>query len=319
MGMIHLALGDLVQARSILQTGLTVDEGDLRAHMLLGCTYLQSGESGSAIAQWQNIPHFGDWRIVRGHMLRLQGNWAASNRDYYTVVQVKPSSYMYHMIGWNHAKLGQIIEAMVAYRKAIELGQSDDDNYVPEMSRLELAKLYIGQEDWYDAQKELDAIISKQPAMAEAYEQLGVVYYKGFSDLQTANRLLVRSIELDPDAVKSYLYLGSFSRAQKKYVAAEKWLRDGLALPLNMWTPWIHGELGRVFLEQEEYSEAISELEIVVTTIPTDAWYLELLGDAYRQLGKLDEANRYYQRALSLNSENERVKNKILALGDSRP
>ncbi|GMU26286.1 MAG: hypothetical protein AMXMBFR16_11910 [Candidatus Uhrbacteria bacterium] len=249
----------------------------------------------------------------------MDGNWEASNRDYYTVVQVNPSSYLYHMIAWNHVKLGQITEAMTAYRKAIELGQPDDGNYVPEMSRLELAKVYIAEEDWHSAKIELEAAISGQPAMAEAYEQLGVVDYKGFNDLQSANSLLVRSIELNPNAARSYLYLGSFNRAQEEYVIAEKWLDAGIALPSNMWTPWLRGELGRVYLEQGRYAEAIPVLRTVVDAVPSDTWYIELLGDAYRQTGRLDEAARCYREVLTLSPEHERIQNKIMALGDFQP
>lgn len=320
MGMLHLALGDSEHARRVLQTGLSVDESNFRLQTLLGCAYLQSGESDSAIAQWRNVAHFRQWRIVRGHILRLEGNWDASIRDYYAVAQVNPSSSLYHLIAWNHVKLGQITEAIVAYRKAIELGQPDDNNnYIPEMSRLELAKLYMTQEDWYDAKTELESVIAGQPALAEAYEQLGVVYYKGFNDLQFANSLLLHSIEINPNAAEPYLYLGSFNRARKEYVVAERWLEVGLALPNNMWTPWLHGELGRIYLELGRYDEAIPELKAVVDAVPTDTWYRELLGDAYRQIGKLKEAARYYQEALTFNPEHVRIKNKLTALRGIQP
>lgn len=318
-GTIHLVLGNPQQARQVLQHPLSLGGDNLRLRTLLGCAYLQSGENDSAIAQWRNMPHFREWRIVRGHKLRLVGNWEAANRDYYAVVQVNPSSYLYNMIAWNHVKLGQITEAVAAYRKAIELGQSGGDNYVPEMSRLELAKLYIAQENWHSAKIELEGALAGRPAMAEAYEQLGVVYYKGFNDLQLANSSLLRSIEINPNAAKPYLYLGSFNRARNEHVVAERWLDVGLALPSNMWTPWLHGELGRVYLEQGSYAKAIPQLEAVVDAVPTDSWYLELLGDAYRQTNRLDEAARCYQQALTLSPEHERIRNKIIALGDFQP
>lgn len=310
-GMIYLVRGEPEQARQILQDGLMLDEDNLRAHTLLGCAYLQSGEKDAAIAQWQNIQNFGEWRVRRGHILRLEGNWEASNRDYLAVVQVSPSSYLYHLIGFNYAKLGQISDAISAYKSAIELGQSEEDHYVPEMSRLELAKLYIAQEDWPDAKTELEAAITGRPAMSEAYEQLGVVYFKGFNDLQRANELLLQSIRLDPDAAKSYLYLGSFNRARKEYAFAEKWLNVGVSLPSNMWTPWLHGELGRVYLELGRYAEAIPELKAVIDAVPTNSWYLELLGDAYYEGGDLEMARQYYSRVIDLDHANTRVQEKL--------
>lgn len=319
MGMIYLALGEPEHAEQILQIGSSQDKSNSRVHVLLGCSFLQSGKTDSAIAQWQNVPHFREWRIMRGHMLRLEGNWEASNRDYAAVVQVNPSSYLYHLMAWNYAKLGQIDKAISAYQDAVKLGQSQNNHYVPEMSRLELAKLYIRQENWQNARLELEAAIASRPNMAEAYEQLAIVYYSGFGDLRFANSLLLRAIEVDANAVKPYLYLGSFNRAQKEYAVAEKWLSVGIALPSNTWTPWLHGELGRVYLEQGRYLEAIPELKAVVDAVPTDIWYLELLGDAYRQLGELDEAARYYQEALALNPDHDRIKNKIMTLRNSQP
>jgi len=314
MGMIYLTLGDSERATQVLQTALSKDQSNLRAHTLLGCAYLQSGMIDSAIAQWQNVPHFREWRITRGHKLRLEGNWEASNRDYMAVVQVNPSSYLYHLMAWNYTKLGQIDKAIAAYKHAIKLSQPENSHYVPEMSRLELAKLYIGQQDWHNAKLELEAAISGQPNMAEAYEQLGVVYYMGFNDFQFANSLLLRAIEINPNAAKSYLYLGSFNRAQKEYALAEQWLSAGLTLSRNMWTPWLHGELGRVYLEQGRCTEAIPHLKAVIDAIPTDTWYLELLGDAYRGSSDLQMARQYYNRVIELYHANTRVKGKLQAI-----
>jgi len=314
-GMLYLVLGKPENARQVLQTGLSRDKSCLRLITFLGCAYLQSGDKDSAIAQWRNIPHFRNWRIVRGHKLRVDGHWAASNRNYYAAVQVNPSSYLYHMIAQNHMKLGKVSEAVVAYQKAIELGQYHDDNYVTEMSRLELAKLYIDQKDWNGAKFELEAAIAVRPAMAGAYEQLGVIYFEGFNDLQLANSYLQNSLAINPAAAKPYLYLGSFNRRRGEYLVAKRWLMAGLDLPNNKWTPWLHGELGRVYLELNKYDEAIKELRTILDAVPIDKWYLELLGDAYRGAGRLEEAAQSYQKALTLNRENERIRHKLMLLG----
>ncbi len=55
------------------------------------------------------------------------------------------------------------------------------------------------------------------------------------------------------------------------------------------------------FINNKEYDKAISLLEKVVSADPKNADAYNLMGYSYRQLGKLDEGIKYYQKALDIN------------------
>ena len=307
----YLARGDSHTAKQVLADRLLRSDGNWRLHFLLGCVYMYEENTNAAVFEWRQIPGLVSWHVRRGDVLRVAGDLDGALLEYNAAAQIEPDSYVFHQIGRIQAQLGHVDQAMEEYKQAYSLGQTEIELYSPEMSLVELAKLYIARQQWQDAREVLEQAISSAPMLAEAWELRGEVYYKGFSNLELANNSLEHSIELNPSAAKSYVLLGSFNRAQGHYETAEKWLNIGLTLPTNMWTPWIHGERGRIFLEQENYAEAIPELKAVVDAVPTDVWYLELIGDAYAGLGQFKEATGYYRQILSMSPDNVRVQKKL--------
>lgn len=56
-------------------------------------------------------------------------------------------------------------------------------------------------------------------------------------------------------------------------------------------------------IEAGEYRAALEQLETLRAEQPEDAGIYNLLGYSHRKLGDFDEAERYYQRALSIDPE----------------
>lgn len=307
LGLVYMVLGDFQKAANVLRESSTKRQEDPRVYFLLGCTYMHAGNLEIATSEWQHVPDFAVWYYQRGFALSLARDWDASLQEYYSAAKIEPSSFLYHHIAYDYTQLGLIDQAIQAYQRAIALAQTEKGVYTPDLSRLEMAKLLLAQKQWDRAKAELEKVISDSPSISEAYETLGVVYYQGYNDFRKANDLLIHAIELNPAAARPYMWAGKFNRDQGSYAEAERWLKAGLSLPLNDWAPWIHGELGRVYLEEGRYTEAIPELEAVINAVPTDVWFLELTGDAYLKAGNAQKASERYQEVLNLDPLNTRV------------
>lgn len=62
---------------------------------------------------------------------------------------------------------------------------------------------------------------------------------------------------------------------------------------------------GKKFIEQENWTSAIESFSKVVAKDEKDADAFNYLGYAHRQLGKMDDAMRYYGNALALNPDHK--------------
>ena len=81
--------------------------------------------------------------------------------------------------------------------------------------------------------------------------------------------------------------------------------RRALALDANL--VGVAFNIAKVHLQTASPDSAIAALELALITAPDDVEALYLLGDLYRQGGRISEARRLYERAFSLDPEAERV------------
>lgn len=74
-------------------------------------------------------------------------------------------------------------------------------------------------------------------------------------------------------------------------------------------------------IEQEKHAEAVPHLAAAHQKAPTNADVLNLLGYTHRKLGKLDEAQDYYARALKIDPDHKGALNYLgqLYLETGRP
>lgn len=74
-------------------------------------------------------------------------------------------------------------------------------------------------------------------------------------------------------------------------------------------------------IEQEKYADAVPHLKTANTKVPTNADVLNLLGYTHRKLGKFDEAQDYYERALKIDAGHKGALNYLgqLYLETGRP
>jgi tetratricopeptide (TPR) repeat protein len=146
---------------------------------------------------------------------------------------------------------------------------------------------------------------------AAFYFNYGVCAEQG-GFIEKAAALLQKSIELDPSkAAQAYNYIGYM------WVDRNINLEDGgnmirKALELEPNNAAYIDSLGWYYYRLGDYSKALTELLRAADTLkPEDPVVYEHLGDTFQALGKSGEAQVYWQKALKLDPNNQKLTNKL--------
>jgi tetratricopeptide (TPR) repeat protein len=127
-----------------------------------------------------------------------------------------------------------------------------------------------------------------------------------------AAELFRKSIELDPnDAARAYNYLGYMWVEQGTNLEeAEQLIRR--ALEIEPGNGAYIDSLGWLYFKQGRYQEALTELMRAAEALEEpDAVVFDHIGEAYDKLGKKAEAILYWQKSLQLDPENKAVAAKL--------
>lgn len=209
-----------------------------------------------------------------------------------------------------------------------------------------LALLYTAQGQPALAQAEYEIALQNasklQPENIEIYKSLGAIYVqqKKFKEAEGAYRLI---LDLSPDDIEAHFYLGSIYDALKNRPRCTEELKKALQLKpdypeaLN-YLGYLYVEenknldqaeimikkaleiepdngayvdsLGWLYFKQGKLKEAVKELEKAISLLKDPVIY-DHLGDAYLKLGDTEKAKLNWQKSLELDAQQKKVKEKL--------
>ncbi len=108
-------------------------------------------------------------------------------------------------------------------------------------------------------------------------------------EFEPAWSALTRTNDLAPDYAPAWARRGDWLLDRGDVDAAETAFRR--ALTIDGGSLWASVGIARVHLERREYQRAAERLEQLLERSPGDAYALQLLGTAYRRLGRVDDAS----------------------------
>ncbi len=135
-------------------------------------------------------------------------------------------------------------------------------------------------------------IIKLQPQMAEAYANLGNIYYQQ-SKLNQATTAYEKAVKLKPELAGPNFFLGVISFGAHNYTSALNRLHRAAALQPD--NPLIHSYLGYTFYARSNFRDAAGELEKAESINSDDIDVLYHLSKAYGHLA--DDAYSRLQKA----------------------
>lgn len=166
-----------------------------------------------------------------------------------------------------------------------------------------MAEFYIQQNDWKSAEPYLSKILKNDSLDANFRFRIGVAYY---TESLKDTTLVPKTYEIFQDYVNHYpddwralLYAGVLGRAVKKDSLAQKYLEK--ATQIANWNPDVWWQLGWLFFDKNNFSEAVSIMEKAKQYLPDEFRVYLLLGIAYSRAGREEDARVALERAVELN------------------
>ena len=210
---------------------------------------------------------------------------------------------------------GSFLSMKEVVAKAIELEQralSLNPNLAEAHTWLGSALLNKGKID--EAITSMKEAVRLDPEDGQAHQGLARAYWVGKGNFAAAIPEFQKSIELNPEAGYSYLQLGLLLAWEGRYDEAEQICRRAVELQeqylsgdAGLQVVGANGRLGYVFYLQGRHADAIREYERGLAFVSSsdhalkERTTIELnakLGAAYLRLGKQNDANRFFDRAL---------------------
>jgi len=201
--------------------------------------------------------------------------------------QAPGKARVHNNLGVALSEAGKIDEALVAYKKAIEL----DSNYSDPLSNIAVAYSLKGQID--DAINSLKSALHICPNYPEAYNNIGTLLLQK-KQYEEAERALNIAIQLRPYYGKAYYNLARMAEEQKNDEKAWEYLKKATQGDLDV--PEVFFKLGQMGLRVKKYKEAVIAFEQVIDRGFGDAQVWFNLANAYFMDGGHEKAQSIYEK-----------------------
>jgi serine/threonine-protein kinase len=197
----------------------------------------------------------------------------------------------YYMRGELLYNKGKLEEALVEYRKSIEL-QPDSVQYWDN-----LAEVLYQLNQFEEAVSAYEVVLRLKPGYAIAYHSLGDALWS-LEQVDRAMEAYQEAIRLEPDYAEAYDDLGDCLRNKGRLDEAIAVYHKALALQPDLASA--HNGLGNALRGKGQLDEAIAECHKAARLKPEEATYHKDLGYSLGRKGRLDEALAAHQKALEL-------------------
>ena len=267
---------------------------------------------------------------LRGEALYAQGNYVSADTSFAAALVKDPADHeAAQMRGLTLFRLGRAAEAVPLLESArSEAAQTKaDPNYVLALCYLETrryddarhafaiqygfqpdsanaylltARMLFRREYVPIAQESARKALQLQPDLPLAHLLLGEIALSG-QHLQEAISEFEQERSRNPLEPGTYDRLGDAYSRSARYPEAEKALQQAVLLEPNATGPYIL--LGKVLLKRDDPATAAGYLERARTMDPGNYITHSLLGQAYRAMGRTDEAAQEVHTAETLQAE----------------
>jgi serine/threonine protein kinase/tetratricopeptide (TPR) repeat protein len=199
-----------------------------------------------------------------------------------------------------HCKRAEVFHAMnrdddafKAYHEAVTLNPKCTDAYWGDSA------LRIGRGEYAEAREDYDHFLEVNPRASGVRGNRAVLNLLYLKDLDASLVDWQRLADLEPRNPAPDRFIGTIYAGRGEYEEALRVLRHGLALKPNFTE--IRWLVAQVYLHQGKPGKALEEIDPVANDLPPDApETMNVRGDIYRALGRLDDAAADYRRLIGL-------------------
>jgi superkiller protein 3 len=219
--------GQLVEAIETCRRAIELDPTYAEAHAYLAEAYTDSILSGDYSVSWGRVVQEAEKAVELdsksvdayrnlGYVWNSQGYYQLSNEYYQKALEIHPNlSYLYVKMAVNyraliayHANRGEWAAAEASYQgaiksleKAVEIDPENAQAYE------EMGWLYFGNDQLNLAQEKLEQAVGIDPQFARAWSRLGFTRFRR-RNYEGAEEALQMAVELGDDKIETYYTLG---------------------------------------------------------------------------------------------------------------
>jgi tetratricopeptide (TPR) repeat protein len=285
-GRVLTSQGRYAQAEDSFNNALKINPGAVAARVELARLRMRHDPTDAALLATQatqSDPHNLDARLTLARALMQKQDFTASENLLRDIIRVSPD------VAVAHAQLGVVLlrrhdsaAARAEFTRALEI----DPVQIESIEGLTTLDYAAGHRD--EAVARLEALIAREPNNA-ALLMVGARAYATTNNLDGAERLLLKSIDINPAEVRAYSMLGSVYLAQKRLTAARAQFEKavgGQERPVGPLTL-----IGMIDLMENRVPEAQQAFERVIKLDPKAAVAANNLAWIYTEHGgSLDAA-----------------------------
>jgi tetratricopeptide (TPR) repeat protein len=270
---------------------MEIDPNLANAHYNLGFAYREEGNDELAKQEF----------ALYDELLKQEGE--------YIEIPEKPTSEeidKYITLGDNYFKEGKFDEAIIEYKKALEikprddilnkLGQAHQQKRLAGKSEKQPAKI-----DTFKSKKTLDEMPGLEREQDLSIEELydrGISYYdKGMID--KAIEEFKEVLELDPDDIETHYHLGNAYADKEMFDEAISIYKKAIEKNPEFIDAYL--SLSTLYLDMDMVDEAISLCNQSISANPEDSFLCFHLGEAYVRNEQYEEAITAFNKAISIN------------------
>jgi tetratricopeptide (TPR) repeat protein len=314
---IYLKTGQVDKAISVLEELKDYTMDVQQVDLAIGRILVESNRYREAVAHFRKMiqlyPDFDAARTLLAMVYYEMGDKRAAIGE---LAAIEPQSEGYADALMMQTRilieLDEYSQAESLLKKAIEQG-------IEPLSRMYtlLAALYQKKGQPEEARKIFQQALANFADDPRVYFEYGIFLDKT-GDQEGALEAMQKVLDINPKDPYALNYIG-YTWADKgiNLQQAEEYLQEAVRqLPQD---GYIRDSLGWLYYKQGNYQEAVRQLEKASSLESDDPTILEHLGDAYRQIDKLDAAVENYDKAVELfegEEKKEAVRAKIRVLLD---
>jgi tetratricopeptide (TPR) repeat protein len=266
LGTAYYKKGDYLKAAEYLKQAAAEDPNDKEAVQLLGLSYYLAGRPAEAIP----------------YLEKVQTWYPRANVD---------AAYI---LGIAYIQAKDYPNARKAFAKMFDVPPDSGASY------LFTARMLFRQEFTPIAEDYAQKAVAADPKLPLAHELLGEIHLFT-SKIPEAINDFQQELAINPAYPPAYYKLGdAYSRIQK-YDEAERLLQRSIWLDATSTGPYIL--MGKVLEKKGEPVLAIRTLQRAANMDPNNPMTHQVLGQAYRDIGKADEAERELKIAEQLRNK----------------
>jgi tetratricopeptide (TPR) repeat protein len=300
-GTVHLRLREPDLALADFDLALARNDEYAEAHANRGLAYQALGQADSALLDFARAielnPKYTPAYTERIEIYRKREQHAEVVRDCTHLLELSTDKApWYEKRAAAYRALNRPDEAIRDYGRLVELNAKNLQ------ARAARAELHLGQRRYAEARDEFTIILEAAPKAAAVWRARGIVNWQHLKDFDAALADFEEWARLAPKDAESHRCIGAILLGRRQYGPAMAALRK--ALDIRPGYPEVIWALAFIRLRQSKPEEALKELDPLVAKLPDGPpESLNVRGDVYLALGRLEQAATDYRRVTELKSK----------------